>query len=151
MRLFLDYRRVAGTATVLPAHRRLAGAARTENTMQTPEKTSTFLETSRADAATLHQTIEAGIAQGETRMHATLQQASDKAREIATTLKTKAATADSDMKAHLLAAATHADAVVRNGLTNRPRPMLDEAKKLSHSISEAVAHVRANGESGAKK
>ena len=119
--------------------------------MQTPEKTTTFLEDARTKAATLHQSIERGIAQGESQMNATLLQTSAKARELAQTLKGKADAADASVKAKLNAAAAHAEAVAKNGESGRPRPMLDEAQKLAHSISDAVAHVRTNGGIGAKK
>ena len=119
--------------------------------MQTSEKTKTFLEDARTQAATLHQSIERGIAQRESQMNATLLQTSAKARDLAKTLKGKADTADASIKAKLNAAAAHAEAVARNGEDGRPRPMLDAAQKLARSISDAVAHVRTNGGIGAKK
>ncbi len=119
--------------------------------MQTPEKTTSFLAEARANAATLHQSIEQGVSQGEARMHTALQQSSAKARDLAQTLKTKADTADASIKAKLMAAAAHADAVAKNGQSGRPRPMLDEAQKLNHSISDAVAHIRTHGGPGAQK
>jgi hypothetical protein len=119
--------------------------------MQTPDKTTGFLAEARADAATLHQSIEQGISQGEARMHAALQQSSARARDLAQTLKTKGETADTSIKAKLMAAAAHADAVAKNGQSGRPRPMLDEAQKLNHRISDAVAHVRTHGGTGAQK
>jgi dsDNA-specific endonuclease/ATPase MutS2 len=118
--------------------------------MQTPEKTS-FLQEARDDAKRLHQSIEQGLAQGETRMHAVLEQSSAKARDLAKTLKSKADVADTTIKAKMMAAAEHADALAKHGENGRPRPMLEEAQKLTHSISDAVAHIRTHGETGAQK
>ena len=129
--------------------------ARSENgdiaQMQTPEKTKSFLEEAREQATSLHQSIEQGISQGENRMQAALERSSAKARDLAATLKAKADTADAALKAKLTAAAEQAEAVAKNGQSGRPRPMLDAAQKLSHSISEAVAHVRAHGGTGGQK
>ena len=119
--------------------------------MQTSDKTSTFLEGARKEAATLHQSIETGIAGGEAQMRAVLDQSSAKARDLAKTLKSNADTADATIKAKLTVAAAHAEAVAKNGQSGRPRPMLDEAQKLAHSISDAVAHVRTHGGTGAQK
>jgi predicted lipid-binding transport protein (Tim44 family) len=119
--------------------------------MQTSEKTSSFLEGARKEAATLHQSIEAGIAGGEAQLRVALDQSSAKARDLATTLKSNAGTADAAIKAKLTDAAAHADAVAKNGQSGRPKPMLDEAQKLVHSISDAVAHVRTHGGTGAQK
>lgn len=118
--------------------------------MQTPEKMNTFLQEARREAAALHQSIEQGVAQGETRMQTVLEQSSAKARDLSKTLKSKANTADAAIKAKLTAAAAHADALAKNGESGRPKPMLDEAQKLSHSISDAVAHIRTHGENGAQ-
>lgn len=119
--------------------------------MQTPEKTNTFLQEARREAANLHQSIEQGVAQGETRMQDVMAQSSAKARDLSQSLKSKAADADSAIKAKMTAAAAHADAVAKHGESGRPKPMLDEAQKLSHSISDAVAHIRTHGETGAQK
>jgi dsDNA-specific endonuclease/ATPase MutS2 len=119
--------------------------------MQTPEKTNTFLEEARREAASLHQSIEQGVAQGETRMQDVLAQSSAKARALSTSLKSKAEDVDSGIKAKMTAAAAHAEAVARHGESGRPKPMLEEAQKLSHSISDAVAHIRTHGESGGQK
>jgi hypothetical protein len=119
--------------------------------MQTSEKTNSFLEGARKEAATLHQSIEAGIAGGEAQMRVALDQSSAKARDLGKTLKSNADTADAALKAKLTDAAAHADAVAKNGQSGRPRPMLDEAQKLVHSISDAVAHVRTHGGTGAQK
>ena len=119
--------------------------------MQIKDKTNSFLEEAREKASTLHQSIEQGVAQGEARMHAALEQSSAQARDLARTLKSKADTADATIKAKLMAAAAHADAVAKNGLSGRPLPMLEEAQKLAHSISDAVAHVRTHGGTGAQK
>ena len=119
--------------------------------MQTPDKTTGFLAEARANAATLHQSIERGVSQGEARMHAALQESSAKARDLAQTLKSKADTANASIKGKLMAAAAHGEAVAKNGQSGRPRPMLDEAPKLAHSLSDAVAHVRTHGATGAKK
>jgi hypothetical protein len=119
--------------------------------MQTPEKATSFLQEVRADAAKLHQSIEQGLAQGETRMRTTMEQSTAKARELAKTLRNRADVADSATKAKVMEAAAHADAVAKNGENGRPRPMLEEAQKLTHSISDAVARVRTHGQTGAQK
>jgi hypothetical protein len=119
--------------------------------MQTSDKTESFLAGARKEAATLHQSIEKGVAGGEAQMRAALDQSSAKARDLATRLKSKADTADAAIKAKLTEAVAHADAVAKNGESGRPRPMLDEAQKLAHSISDAVAHVRTHGGNGAQK
>lgn len=119
--------------------------------MQTPQKSNVYLEEARKQASTLHQSIEQGIAQGESRMQTALNESSAKARDLAQTLKRNAESADATVKAKLTAAAAHAEAVASNGQSGRPRPMLDEAQKLSHSISDAVAHIRAHGKTGAQK
>jgi uncharacterized damage-inducible protein DinB len=119
--------------------------------MPTSEKTNSFLEEARKEAAALHQSIEQGVAGGETQMRAALDQSSARANDLAKTLKSKADTADAALKAKLTEAAAHADAVAKSGQSGRPRPMLDEAQKLTHSISDAVAHVRAHGATGAQK
>lgn len=83
-------------------------------------------------------------------MRTTMDQSAAQARELAKRLKDKADGADAAIKAKLMAAAAHADAVAKNAESGRPRPMLDEAQKLSHSISDAVAQVRTHGGKGEK-
>lgn len=118
---------------------------------QTSNKTTGFLAEARANAATLHQSIERGVSQGEARMHAALQASSAKARDLAQTLKRKADTANTSIKGNLMAAAAHAEAVAKNGQSGRRRPMLDEAQNLARSLSDAVAHVRTHGATGAQR
>jgi len=119
--------------------------------MQTSGKANSFLTDARAKAVALHQSIEQAAAQGGVRMNAALEDASTKARELAETLKHNADTSDAAVKAKLTAAVTHAEAVVKQGQSHRPQPMLDEARKLANNISDAVAHVRAHGATGGKK
>jgi hypothetical protein len=117
--------------------------------MQPTKRARSFLEGARADAATLHQSIECGAMLDETRMLPALEQSGARAHELARALQRHAQGADATVRAKLTAAAAHAEAVAKNAQTGRARPMLDEAQKLAHRISEAVAHVRANGGSGA--
>lgn len=152
MLVFLSWSAGRRPATVFERTAAVAGVLENgEHEMQTPETTNTFLQEARREAATLHQSIEQGVAQGETRMQGALEQSSAKARDLAKSLKSKAADTDSAIKAKMTAAAAHADAVAKHGESGRPKPMLDEAQKLAHSISDAVAHIRTHGESGAQK
>jgi hypothetical protein len=118
--------------------------------VETTATTKDLLDKARAEAKILHESIEQGVAQGERQMQTTLAQASASARELATRLRSQAQAADTATKAKLQEAASHAEAAAQHGQSGRARPMLDETHKISQSISQALAGVRAQMQTGAK-